>query len=202
MRIPLDAGRFLARLSLWFVACFLVWLWLGPLYTRLLAVGAEVAAGVFDRPTAVWSEGTTLFFWPRGVPLPNRAPAIAAEWIQANTILLLALMAATPARSRSLKAKRFATAFGLVLAWQVFDVFLAIKFGYATQIDPPAYSERARYFYAFATNFAMYVDTQVVPFVIWAGIHFRELLARVTARTEAATVSANAPPRPRKHKRR
>jgi len=181
MRLPLDAGRFLARLSVWFAGWFLVWLWFGPWYTRLLAALSGLTVSWLDRPTVVWSEGTSLFFWPRGIPLPHRPPAIAAEWIQANSILLLALMAATPAPDRTSKAKRLAVAVGLLLAWQLCDILLAIKFGYATQLDPTAYTERARYFYAFATNLAMYVDTQIIPFAIWAGIHFRELVARASA---------------------
>lgn len=179
MRLPVDPWRFLARLSLWFVGCFLVWLYLGPWYTRLLALTAEVGASLADRATHVWSEGTTLYFWPKGFATPQRPPAIAAEWIQANTILLFAFMAATPAPTWKGKARRMSLAFLLVLAWQTLDIVLAIKFGYATQIDPRAYTERARYVYAFATNVAMYVDTQVVPFMIWAGIHFRELLGLV-----------------------
>lgn len=188
MRLPVDPWRFLGRLIIWFAGCFLVWLWLGPGYTRFLAVPGEIAISLADRPTQVWADGTTLYFWPRGVPLPERPPAIAAEWIQANTILLFALMAATPAETWKRKLHRLSLAFLLVWAWQMFDITLAIKFGYATQIDPRAYSEGARYTYALATNVAMYLDTQVVPFMIWAGIHFRELLGRVrhTRKTELA----------------
>ncbi len=198
MRLPLSAGRFLARLSIWFVFFFLVWLRVGPAYTRFLAALSSVFISLLFRPTDVWGSGTTLFFWPRGFPVPTHPPAIAAEWIQANTVLLLALMAATPAPSRAKKAKRIALAFGLVLAWQVLDVCLAIQFGYATQLDPGSYSARARYVYALLTNLAMYVDTQVVPFVIWAGIHFRELVARLGAAAEDASRPGQRHPRARR----
>ncbi|GIW45557.1 MAG: hypothetical protein KatS3mg077_2839 [Candidatus Binatia bacterium] len=194
MSLAVDPLRFLGQLLLSFVALFFVWLFVGPWYTSFLAVLAELAVSIADRPTAVWSAGTALFFWPRGLALPPQPPTIAGEWIQANTILLLALMIATPAATWEKKGKRLALAFALVLLWQVTELVLAIQFGYATQVDPQAYSARARYRLALLTNLAMYVDTQVVPFMIWAGIHFRELLARALRRPssqgEAQTVRA------------
>jgi|DewCreStandDraft_5_1066085.scaffolds.fasta_scaffold08104_4 hypothetical protein len=169
--------RFLGRLLAWFVGLFALWLVVGPWYTSMLSVCAELVVSVVDRPTHVWSTGTTIQFWPRGFTVPSQPPSIAAEWIQANTILLLALMLATPAATWQQKFRRLGVAYGLVLIWQVLDVCLAIEYGYATQIDPRAYTEGTRYALALTTNLAMYVDTQVVPFMIWAGIHFRQLLA-------------------------
>lgn len=177
MSLAVDPLRFLGRLLLSFVSLFFVWLFVGSWYTSVLAVLAELAVSIVDRPTTVWSAGTALFFWPRGVALPPQPPTIAGEWIQANTILLLALMIATPAATWEKKSKRLALAFALVLSWQVSELVLAIRFGYATEVDPQAYSAGARYRLALLTNLAMYVDTQVVPFMIWAALHFRELLA-------------------------
>lgn len=177
MSLAAEPLKFFGRLLLAFVSLFALWLVIGPWYTQLLAVLAELAVSLVDRPTHVWSSGTTLLFWPRGYPVPSSPPTIAAEWIQANTILLLALMLATPAASWAVKARRTGLALFLVVLWQVVDVTLAMQFGYATQLDPRSYTDSARFRLALFTNLAMYLDTQVIPFMIWAGIHFRELLA-------------------------
>lgn len=176
MSLGVEPLWFFARLLLWFVVLFAVWLFVGPWYTSVLAVLVELVVSLVDRPTHLWSVGTTIQFWPRGFAVPAQPPSIAAEWIQANTILLMALMAATPAADWHQKLRRLAMALALVLCWQILDVTLAIEFGYATRVDPRAYSDTARYWLAAATNLAMYVDTQVVPFMIWAGLHFQELL--------------------------
>ncbi|MCX8073133.1 MAG: hypothetical protein N3C12_11885 [Candidatus Binatia bacterium] len=177
MSLAVEPLKFLGRILLAFLGFFVFWLLIGSAYTAGLAVFAELVVSIVDRPTSVWSSGTTLFFWPRGYQIPGNPPSIAAEWIHANTVLLLALMIATPAPSWNAKSKRLSVALLLLLLWQVLDVVLAIEFGYATRIDPQAYSARFRYRLALLTDLAMYVDTQVVPFMIWAGIHFRQLLS-------------------------
>lgn len=177
MSLAVEPLKFLGRLLVAFVAFFAAWLAIGPAYTSMLAALAELTVSVVDRPTHVWSQGTTVFFWPRGYPVPTAPPSIAAEWIQANTILLLALMVATAAPTWRAKGKRMLIALVLVLLWQVLDVTLAIEFGYATQLDPYSYNAATRYRLALFTNLVMYLDTQIIPFMIWAGIHFRELLA-------------------------
>ncbi|GBD25093.1 hypothetical protein HRbin30_00408 [bacterium HR30] len=203
MSLAVEPLKFFARLLLAFVGFFAAWLVVGPGYTRFLAALAELTVSVVDRPTHVWSAGTTLFFWPRGYQPPNTPPSIAAEWIHANTILLLALMVATPASTWSAKIKRSALAFLFVLLWQVLDVTLAIQFGYATQLDPHSYTASTRYRLALFTNLAMYLDTQIVPFMIWAGIHFRQLLAMAgTMRGAAAAARADqeqGKSRPQRH---
>ncbi len=176
MRLGVKPFAFLGRLLGWFVLTYAAWVSFASAYTHLLAVVTQPFLRLADRATSLWPRGTSILFWPQGMQVPQRPPAVPAEWIQANLVLLLPLMLATPAPTWSTKFRRLALALALVLAWQVLDVIIAIKFGYATQIDPLSYAGWQRYLYAFAANLIMFLDTQVVPFMIWAGIHFRQLL--------------------------
>jgi hypothetical protein len=192
MRLGVKPLAFLLRLLAWFVLTYAAWMQLAPAYTQLLAALSQPAVSLFDRSTLLWAQGTNILFWPRTMTPPPRPPQVAAEWIQANLVLLIPLMLATPAPTWAAKARRCAWAFAIVLGWQILDVTLAIKFGYATQIDPLAYPEWKRYLYAFATNFVMFLDTQVIPFMIWAGVHFRQLLGTF-ASTPVAAKAAGRP---------
>ncbi|MBI3784840.1 MAG: hypothetical protein HY270_15710 [Deltaproteobacteria bacterium] len=192
MRLGVKPVAFLVRLLAWFAVTYALWMQLAPLYTQFLAVLSQPAVSLFDRPTLLWAQSTSILFWPRTMTPPSRPPAVAAEWIQANLVLLIPLMLATPAATWAMKAKRCALALAIVVAWQILDVTLAIKFGYATQIDPRAYPEWKRYFYAFATNLVMFLDTQVIPFMIWAGIHFRQLLGTLGASPVAAKIAGRS----------
>jgi hypothetical protein len=176
MRLGVSPLAFLLRLLAWFGLTYAAWIQLATHYTAFLAAVTRPFLGLVERSTSLWAHGTNIFFWPRALTPPPRPPAVPAEWIQANLVLLVPLMLATPAPSWTSKAKRLALALGIVLGWQVLDVIVAIKYGYATQLDPRSYGEWQRYLYAFSANFVMFLDTQVVPFMIWAGIHFRQLL--------------------------
>lgn len=176
MRLGVSPLAFLLRLLAWFVLTYAAWIQFATTYTTFLAAVAQPFLGLVERSTSLWAHGTNIFFWPSALTPPARPPAVPAEWIQANLVLLIPLMLATPAPSWIRKAKRGALALALVLGWQVLDVIVAVKYGYATQLDPRAYGDWQRYLYAFSANFVMFLDTQVIPVMIWAGVHFRQLL--------------------------
>jgi hypothetical protein len=181
MRLGVKPVVFLGRLLAWFVLTYAAWMQLAPAYTHFLAVLTQPLLSLVERATSLWAQGTNIFFWPRGMTPPPHTPSVPAEWIQANLVLLIPLMLATPAPTWATKARRCGLAFVLVLLWQILDVIVAIKYGYATQLDPMSYSGWQRYLYAFTANFVMFLDTQVVPFMIWAGVHFRQLLGTLVA---------------------
>ena len=137
-----------------------------------------------DQPILAWLKATptALTQAPAGIP---------AEWVMANLVLLIPLMLATPAPSWGVKAKRLGIALLIALALQVFDVVVSIKAAYATAY-PGAFSAFMTRVYQFLDAFVQSWDTQLFPFVIWAGIHFRQLLpARL--QTPAVTASASQP---------
>lgn len=202
MRLGVKPFAFLLRLLGWFVLTYAAWMKLADAYTHLLAAVTQPVLGLVERSTLLWARGTSIFFWPRAYTPPAHPPSVPAEWIQANLVLLVPLMLATPAPTWAVKAKRCGLAFALVLGWQVLDVIVAIKYGYATQLDPRAYGDWQRYFYAFSANFVMFLDTQVIPFMIWAGVHFRQLLGQLLPATTATATAGTRSARRAADKRR
>ncbi len=143
--------------------------------------------------------GTSMRDWLQSTPSAVRIPpqGIPAEWVMANLVLLIPLMLATPAPSWGAKAARLALAVGIALVLQVFDVVVGIKAFYAATF-PGVWSPFMARTYQFLDAFVQSWDTQLFPFVIWAGIHLKELLPTAAG---PATATA-APPAPRAERRR
>ena len=186
MRLGVEPHVFLARAVVLFAVTFVLWSPLAPAYTQLLGLLTGWALHLTEissdpnlhLASEVWVEGTSLFYRHRLFP-QMQPPAIPAEWVQANLVLLIPLMLATPAPSWGRKGARLALALGCALLLQVFDLCLTIKAFHAYDLGQYShhyYSNFARTIYGFADAFAQSMDTQLFPIVIWAGIHFRQLL--------------------------
>lgn len=191
---------FLGRAFVLFFVVYFLWAPLAPAYTHLLGTLtgwmlhlSEMSSDPALRHVSeVWVEGTGIFFRSRLFP-ELRPPGIPAEWVQANMVLLIPLMLATPAPSWASKARRLALALVIALALQVLDLVLTIKAFHAFDLPNSylAYSDLQRRIYGFADAFTQSMDTQLFPFAIWAGIHFKQLLGR-TAREPAASAPSRA----------
>jgi len=216
MRLGIKPLPFFGRLLFFFVLTYVAWKPIAPAYTQLLATltqgflhVAETSSDAdLHRVTNLRADGTAIFFQHRLFPqVPT--PGIPAEWVQANLVLLIPLMLATPAPTWRSKALRLALALGLALALQVLDLSLTIKSFYARHLGTYSayyYSSTSRWLYGFADAFTQAFDTQLFPFAIWAGIHFRELLGGRTAAPAPAPAPASVvthePRRRRKAARR
>lgn len=146
--------------------------------------------------------GTPILDWLRANPTLIRVPpqGIPAEWVMANLVLLIPLMLATPAPSWAARFGRLALALAIALALQVFDVVVTIKAFYATTFTG-AWSPLMTRVYQFLDAFVQSWDTQLFPFVIWAGIHLRQLLPAGLV-PEPAPAAAAAPGVSRAERRR
>jgi hypothetical protein len=100
---------------------------------------------------------------------------IPAEWVMANLLLLVPLMLATPAPSWRARFSRLALALAIALLLQVIDVIVGIKSSYAATFQG-YWSPWAAKTYQFLDAFFQSWDTQLFPFAIWAGIHFKQIL--------------------------
>jgi len=200
MRLSIKPLPFFGRLLVFFVLTYLAWTPIAPAYTRLLAMLTQGFLHVVEtssdrdlnRVTELRADGTAIFFRHR-LFAQVETPGIPAEWVQANLVLLIPLMLATPAPTWRARIGRLLLALGLALVLQVLDLTLTIKSFYARHLGTYSayyYSSTSRWLYGFADAFTQAFDTQLFPFVIWAGIHFRELLG-----SRAAT-APTAPPRP------
>ena len=127
--------------------------------------------------TAPPRAGTPMLAYLLANPDVVRVPpqGIPAEWVMANLVLLIPLMLATPAPTWGARVGRLALAIGIALGLQVFDIVVSIKSFYASTF-PGTFSPFAGRVYQFLDAFVQSWDTQLFPFVIWAGIHLRQLL--------------------------
>jgi hypothetical protein len=206
MRLPISPFTFLARLIPLFFLTYYVWGWVAPFYTELLLRAAGIGVWLSEFSTnPLWSHGTTLigrgtavFYRHRNFAAfnpPLDPQGIPAEWVMANLVLLVPLMLATPAPSWRARFGRLALALVLALVLQVLDIIVAIKSFYAG-VFRGHWSATARQVYQFLDAFFQSFDTQLFPFAIWAGIHFRLLLGGLLPPGDAA------PPAPSRSERR
>ncbi|MFQ5665358.1 MAG: hypothetical protein ACE5I7_02890 [Candidatus Binatia bacterium] len=212
MRLGVRPTVFLARLLVAFLLTYLLWTPIAPAYTRLLATLTRWFLHLTETSsdpnlhhvTAMWVRGTDIFYLHRLFPSVH-PPGIPAEWVQANLVLLIPLMLATPARSYTERYARLALALGIALALQVVDLAVTVKSFYASQLGSYSryyYSDLARHLYQFGDAFAQSMDTQLFPFAIWAGIHFKQLLGGQQRLPTPAPAPAAKRPIPHRRKRR
>ncbi len=201
MRLGVRPAVFLGRLLVFFFLTYVLWKPVAPAYTYVLAalsrgllhvtefVGDPQVGQVTEMRVRETSDGRpAIFYQNRYVPAVQSG--IPSEWVQANLVLLIPLMLATPARSYAQRFGRLALALALAVVLQVLDITLTVKATYASQLA--GYSDLARRLYQFGDAFSQSMDTQLFPFAIWAGIHFNQLLGRQQA---PGTATAEPPGR-------
>jgi hypothetical protein len=187
MRLGVKPSTFLLRLVLFFFATYVLWKPLAPSYTYVLASLTRGFLHLTERltdpqgPVTVMevretSEGRPAIFFEHRL-FPDVQSGIPSEWVQANLVLLIPLMLATPAASIRQRLGRLGLALAIALALQVLDLAVTVKALYASY-PPTGYGGTARWLYGFGDAFAQSMDTQLFPFAIWAGIHFKQLLGR------------------------
>jgi len=215
MRLRVNPLVFVCKLVGFLLLTYLVWGWIAPAYLQVLALATRAGVWLselsFDpmwrHGTTILTKGTGIFYQHRlfaAFSPPLEPQGIPGDWIMANVVLLVALMLATPARTWRLRVGRFALAFVLVLVLQVADIVVAIKVSYAG-IFYGYWSPWARKVYQFLDAFFQSFDTQLFPFAIWAGIHFRDLVdlgKTAPAEGSKGAPAERAPSVPRAERRR
>lgn len=191
MRLGVKPHVFLARLLVAFAATYFLWIPVAPFYTRALAALTRVTLNATEvltgQPKSIvmmrqTSEGRPAIYYAHG-RFAQVESGIPAEWVQANLVLLIPLMLAVPAVSYRQRFTRLAVAVLATIVLQVLDVMVTIKALYAS-FPPAGYGSFARRVYQFADAFAQSFDTQLFPFLVWAGVHFNQLLGRTPAPPE------------------
>jgi hypothetical protein len=197
MRLGIRPAVFLGRLLVFFFLTYLLWLWppVARGYTEMLAVLTQAFLHLteissdpnLNQVTRMWADGTAIFYMNRLFPSVHPG-GIPAEWVQANLVLLIPLMLATPADSHRQRVVRLALALGVALALQVLDIAVTVKSFNASDLGRYSYvyyGSTRRWLYQFGDAFSEAMDTQLFPFAIWAGIHFKQLIGRPGAPSPA-----------------
>ncbi len=211
MRLGIRPVAFLVRLLVIFFLTYAFWEPFAPVYTQLLAACTRAFLHLtemsrdpnLNQVTQMWVQGTAIFYMHRLFPMPN-PPGVPAEWVQANLVLLIPLMLATPARTYAQRFGRLAVALSVALLLQVLDIAVTVKSFYASQLGGYSltyYSDFARWLYQFGDAFAESMDTQLFPFAIWAGIHLNQLLGRGAPPASPAAAGPAAEPRSSRKRR-
>jgi hypothetical protein len=210
MRLGIRPTAFLGRLLFFFLLTYVLWIPVAPAYTYVLVtlsrgflhlterVSDPQVGQVTEMRVRETSEGRPAIFYQHRLA-PMVQSGIPSEWVQANLVLLIPLMLATPARSYAQRFGRLGLALALAVILQVLDITLTVKSTYASQLG--GYSDLARRLYQFGDAFSESMDTQLFPFAIWAGIHFNQLLGRQTPSASATAAPAARGHAPR-HKRK
>jgi hypothetical protein len=212
MRLGVNPFVFLGRLLVCFFLTYLLWIPIAPAYTQVLAAATRgflhVTESIADPHGQVTQmevrqtkeDRPAIFFMHR--VFPDVQSGIPAEWVQANLVLLIPLMLATPARSYGQRFGRLGVALAIALVLQVLDIAVTVKSTYASY-PPTGYGELSRWLYQFGDAFSQSMDTQLFPFAIWAGIHFNQLLGRTPQTPVSPRPTAPAvPAHQARHKRK
>ena len=212
MRLGISPLAFLIRLLIVFLITYVLWTPLAPYYTRLLATVTEAFLHLTESSsdpnlyhvTIMRVQGTSIFFQHRLFPQVH-LNAIEGDWVQANLVLLIPLMLATPAPTYRKRFARLALALALAFVLQVLDLVVTVKAIYAHALGSYSahyYSGAARTLYGFAYAFTYAMDNQLFPFAIWAGIHFNQLVGRQPPAAPAAAVPGTSSPAPGPRRKR
>lgn len=200
MRLRINPWLFLGKLVVLLLVSFLLWAPVAPYYAQFLLRASQLGVWLTEFSTdPTWSHPTQLLIKPEVSPtallfyntrFTQYSSGIPAEWVMANLVLLVPLMLATPAATWRQRFGRLAIALLAALVLQVFDVIVSVKVFYATAF-PERWGPFSREVYQFLDAFVQSWDTQLFPFLIWAGVHLRLLLPASMVR-EAAPAPAAA----------
>lgn len=203
MRQRINPWWFLAKLIALLILTYVLWAPLAPYYAKFLLRASQAGVWLtefsfnpdFNHQTQLLTNPrhpTGIFYYQPKLFQPRRLDpqGIPAEWVMANLVLLIPLMLATPVATWTERFVKLGLALAIALVLQVFDMVMSIKAFYASTF-PGLWSPFATRVYQFADAFVQSWDTQLFPFVIWAGINFRQLLP------ERLFPSRPAPPVPR-----
>ncbi len=212
MLLGVKPGIFFARLLVFFALAYFAWTPIAPHYTALLARAAQVAMWFAEgfgpratrAATSVFTRDGGIFYTHRLFPGVH-PPGIPGDWVQANMVLLLALMLATPAPTWRARTVRLLVAAAAALGLQVLGLVIAIQATWATSLgvfSARYYGPVRRLVYEFADSFFQSFDTQLFPVMIWGGIHFDQLFGGIRRMVSPAPFASRRESRAERRRQR
>jgi hypothetical protein len=200
--VPASRGDWALRLArnvlLWIVPLWALWALLTPFYNRFVAVSAENLLRLSERPAVTRLHGVDAHYV---VPSRSDFPAgrsnvnyrIRVTDIHYHLILLGALFLAVPGMPWRQRLGNLGVASLPAVFFHIVDLFLWVKFVYATQLG--AWSSRnygpfAQNFWGLSKHLFDLPFKLALPLGLWLAFHFRDLAPR------PAAVEGAAPPAP------
>jgi len=143
-----------------------------PGYGRLLAGVAEPVVRLLERPpaTRLYAEGTRVVIDRADFPSTSERPALPADDLTFDVILLLTLAATTPGLFRDRAIRGLVISLLVLFALHVGALVAAVESFYATKLgawSAAMYGPVSRNFWATATHFWRLAGCFAAPFVLW-----------------------------------
>lgn len=177
------ASRFSRNVLLWLLPVLVVWWLLTPFYNRFLTVAAGNLLALTESPnvTRLLPADAHYVTISRSdfPPAASNLQRVRVTDVHFNLLLLAALFLATPGVRMKVRLAHLGWALLIAVCFHILDLFLWVKFVYATQLG----SWSAEHYGAFAQNFwgmakhAFDLPFKLaLPLVLWAAFYIRELL--------------------------
>jgi hypothetical protein len=133
---------------------------------------AEPIVRLLERPAAtrLYAEGTRVVVDRADFPSTSERPALPADDLTFDVILLLTLAAATPGLVRDRGMKGLVISLAVLVALHVVALVCAVESFYATRLgawSAAAYGPVARNLWATASHFWRLAGCFAAPFLLW-----------------------------------
>ena len=138
----------------------------------MIAGFAEPVVRLLERPAAtrLYAEDTRVVIDRADFPSTSERPALPADDLTFDVILLLTLAATTPGLFRDRAMRGFGISLLVLFALHVLALVAAVEAFYATKLgawSAAAYGPVARNFWATASHFWRLAGCFAAPFVLW-----------------------------------
>lgn len=167
-----TALRLALRALAGFALGLVLWRTATPAYDRVLAGIAEPVIRLFERPAAtrLYAEGGRVVVDRADFPSSSDRPALPADDLTFDVILLLTLAATTKGLFRDRAMKGFVISLVVLFALHAAALVVAVESFYATQLgawSTATYGSFARNVWATASHFWRLAGCFAAPFVLW-----------------------------------
>jgi hypothetical protein len=171
-----------------------------PVYNRVLAGFAEPAIRLLERPpaTRLYAEGGRVVIDRADFPSSSDRPALPADDLTFDVILLTTLAATTKGLFRDRAMKGFGISLLVLFALHVAALVAAVESFYATQMgawSTANYGALARNAWATASHFWRLAGCFAAPFLLWWTLIRPTVSAAPSGRTSSRAASARGPSR-------
>lgn len=181
------SGRFVRGILLWLLPVAVVWMLLTPFYNRFLTAAVQNLVRLTEHPavTHLVPHETNYLLIERDDYRPHGKGFITSlrtTDTHFNLVLLGAFFLGIPGIPWQKKLINLGWAVLIAIFFHIFSLFVEVKFIYATQLG----TWSAAHYGAFAQNFWGLLKQLMIlpfrfamPFALWAGFYFPELLAHL-----------------------
>lgn len=190
--------RFIRNIFLWLLPVAVVWVLVTPFYNRVLTVAVQNLVRLTEHPavTHLVPRGTHYMLLERDdyrVHGKGFLYSLRTTDTHFNLILLGTFFLAVPDIRWQRRLANLGWAVLIAIFFHIFSLFVQVKFVYATQLgawSAAHYGSLAQNFWGLLKQLMILPFRFALPFVLWAGFYFPELLSHLRQSRPSARSSA------------